>query len=575
MENIKRKFLIHPLLKRISSNNSLLIVIVISILFVFPLLKPGFYTMYDDMQIVRLWQMDKCFKDWQFPCRWVPDLGLGYGYPLYNYYAPLPYYVMELIHLIGISLVESVIIGFILSVVLSSVLFYKFLRLRFSRLSSIIGTIIFIYTPLRASDLYVRGAMGELWGMVSIAFILYGIDKLIIKSRLLEKALFVLTVFVFFSSHNLTTLIFIPFIVGYAIIRFIEVKYPLKKIIELIILGTIGTCLSAFYILPMYFERNLVHIDTLTSGYFGYLQHFLSLKQIFISSIWGYGPSIYGPNDDAFLGIGPIHTLVFVSATLLFINKVRKDHNNYRNYILPVYLLFSFFLFTFLVHERSTFIYKLIPVLQTIQFPWRYVLLSMYIIPLLFVYVIDKLSKNIVLSIAGLITLLLLTFYIPIFKPKDWFSLTDKEKLSNGQLKKQLTASIYDYLPIVAKKAPDDIPYVNTVPIDGKYKEITYLKGSNWYDVQLDITSAQASLALPSYNYPNWEVYLDRNIIPVVSYGDYGLISFSLPFGKHRIIAKQIDTPIRVIANSISLLSAAILLGYVLYEKNKKYFFSK
>ena len=86
-------------------------------------MRPGFFSMYDDMQVIRLQQMDKCVKDGQIPCRWAPDLGYGYGYPLYQYYAPLPYYVMETFHLLGFSLINSVKIGFILTII--TIYYYK------------------------------------------------------------------------------------------------------------------------------------------------------------------------------------------------------------------------------------------------------------------------------------------------------------------------------------------------------------------------------------------------------------------------------------------------------------------
>ncbi|MDO8658737.1 MAG: hypothetical protein Q7K55_08400, partial [Candidatus Levybacteria bacterium] len=57
-----------------------------------PLFAAPYFTHHDDVQVIRLYEMDKCFKDQQIPCRWVPDLGGVYGYPLFNYYAPLPYY---------------------------------------------------------------------------------------------------------------------------------------------------------------------------------------------------------------------------------------------------------------------------------------------------------------------------------------------------------------------------------------------------------------------------------------------------------------------------------------------------
>jgi hypothetical protein len=39
----------------------------------------------------------------QFPVRWSPDLVGGYGYPLFVFYAPLAYYIVALLHLLGLS----------------------------------------------------------------------------------------------------------------------------------------------------------------------------------------------------------------------------------------------------------------------------------------------------------------------------------------------------------------------------------------------------------------------------------------------------------------------------------------
>ena len=41
-----------------------------------------------------------------FP-RWWPDLALGYGYPLFNFYSPLAYYVAEGWRLTGASVYRS------------------------------------------------------------------------------------------------------------------------------------------------------------------------------------------------------------------------------------------------------------------------------------------------------------------------------------------------------------------------------------------------------------------------------------------------------------------------------------
>jgi len=64
----------------------ILLVVVFTIPVCRNLLRPGFFSMQDDLQAFRIQQLDKCLDDGQIPCRWVPDAGYGYGYPQFNYY---------------------------------------------------------------------------------------------------------------------------------------------------------------------------------------------------------------------------------------------------------------------------------------------------------------------------------------------------------------------------------------------------------------------------------------------------------------------------------------------------------
>jgi len=47
----------------------LLVVLVFSLPAITDLLKPGYFSMHDDLQILRLQQLDKCVHDFQLPCQ--------------------------------------------------------------------------------------------------------------------------------------------------------------------------------------------------------------------------------------------------------------------------------------------------------------------------------------------------------------------------------------------------------------------------------------------------------------------------------------------------------------------------
>ena len=328
----------------------------------------------------------------------------------------------------------------------------------------------------------------------------------------------------------------------------------------------LGMCLAAFYIIPLVLEKNLVHIETLTSGYFGYLQHFLSIKQIFLSTKWGYGPSILGPNDDAFLGIGLIHT---AAAVLGFASAVYKFGIRSKKVIIPLFLIISFLGYSFLAHESSTFIWKTLS-MDILQFPWRFVMVGVFIASVLVGYFVDAFSKKLRIYSVLLIVVVTLISYGNFFRAKDWIDITDNEKLSGERLKTQLTASIYDYLPKSAKRAPDDIAPIDPVVIVGEVETVFSQRGSNWFKYILDVNTSSAYIALPAYDFPTWKILLGGEELVTKQYGDFGLVSFEVPKGRVNVEALLVRSWPRKIGDTVSII-ALLAVGWLILGKTKRW----
>src|SRR5512145_2417915 len=89
------------------------ILLIVGLIGSYRLMRPGYFSMQDDMHVFRLQQYDQCWQDLQIPCRRITEGGFGYGYPLYNFYSPLPYAVGEIFHLVGFSYIDSIKLVFI------------------------------------------------------------------------------------------------------------------------------------------------------------------------------------------------------------------------------------------------------------------------------------------------------------------------------------------------------------------------------------------------------------------------------------------------------------------------------
>lgn len=536
------------------------------------LVRPGFFSMQDDLQAFRLHQMDKCFQDFQIPCRWVPDMGYGYGYPQFEFYSPSVFYIGEFIHLLGFQFIDAIKILFILGFLISGFAMYLFLRSWLGEWPAFVGSILYTYAPFKAVEVYVRGSLNEFWALSIVPLIFWSSFNLIKYKKIKYGVLFSLSLGFLLLTHNLMSIIFLPILFLWLAIWLYWEGFKLM-VFKVTLFAILGFGLAAFFILPIALERQYVHIDSILSGYFDYRQHFVTVRELFLSNHFGYGSSVLGPVDDLSLSLGIVHEVAAVLAVVLGIIYFKKRIKiSIAIFILAVLEL----LIVFLMHQKSSFIWEKINTLSWLQFPWRFLGLSYFILSVLSataVYLIS-LKRFKFAIILGLIFIVgVISLHINFFKPKDWINITDKEKFSGASWEKQLTVSIFDYLPIYSTLPPNKKANDKPEILEGEAEVLSYYKGSNFQQGKIK-SKTNALIRLPLFDFPGMEVTTNGKVTAHnhdnCKLQDYcfGLISFSLEPGEHNIKVQLKDTPVRNIGNAVSLLSLTTI-GIILLYKRK------
>ena len=524
------------------------------------LLRPGYFPMHDDMQAMRLLQMDKCIKDGQVPCRWVPDMGYGYGYPQFNYYAPLPYYVMEVFHLAGFGFLDSVKSGFVVSVFLSAIGMFLLGKSLWGAPGGFISALFYTYAPYRALNMYVRGAVGEFWAMGFLPLVFWSTREVMAgkKYGILGLALSLAGLF---TSHNITALIFVPILFAWVIFLLLNGN---KNRVKDIILGIVwGVSISAFFILPAWFEKGFAHIETLTQGYFGFQAHFVSISQLLFSTFWGYGSSELGPYDGISLAVGLLHWIFpLLALGLLWYLKKKK-------FRLVAFFVIVGWISLFFAHQRSALIWSNISILAFLQFPWRFLTLATFSFSIAAGAISILFSKKHNFIYAFAILPVLLLFYASYFQPRTWLTITDEDKFGGDSWEKQLTISIFDYLPIYAKYPPDQKAPEEPTIIEGDGKVISGEKGTNWQMWKVDILSSEATVRLPLYDFPGFRAWIDGKQTFVDHNNELGLITIKVPKGEHEILARLTDTPVRKIGNILSFAGLVAVPAFLIRKKKR------
>lgn len=532
------------------------------------LIRPGFFPMQDDLQAFRVYEMDKCYTDLQIPCRWVPDAGYQYGYPQFNYYPPLPYYLGAALHRVGIQYIDTVKILFILGYILSAITMFVLVESMFGTWSGLISSLLYTYIPYKAVEVYVRGALSEFWAQIFFPLILWAIYKLIKTGKIKYLIWFALSTAALATTHALMTMIFVPVAVLWAIYWLVRERWDsLSKVIWG---GLIGLGLSAFFILPVIFERQFAHTESLLEGYFDYRQHFVNLFKLFLSTEWGYGSSGF-PNEKLNLSLGIVQWIIgLIALPVLAIFNFKK---NKKLSFLAIGLIFLTLASIFMIHMKSSFIWARLPFLWYMQFPWRFLALSIFLLCLL---------AGIVIYFAGRfkyilgIILVMISFALTVsyFTPKSWLNISDTDKFSGISWEKQLTISIFDYLPIYATLPPiQKAPPVPEV-LEGNVKFLDYEKGSDYQFGTID-ASENSLIRIPLFDFPGMQVKIDGKITSHINNdcrGEtfcLGLITFSVPAGQHKIDIRLTDTPVRRIGNILTLLSLGAVVVILVKLRRK------
>ncbi len=557
--------------KFLFSNIYFVVGFLLTLSLLWPLFIAPYFNHHDDVQVIRLYEMNNCIKDGQIPCRWVPNLGGLYGYPIFNYYAPLPYYFGELIYLLTNNLLVSVKVMFAVSFVGAYIFMYLFASKIWGKTGGALSAIFYSFAPYHALDFYIRGAMGEMWALMLLPAVLWGAVKLEEKINLGNLLLFGIFIAAAILAHNLSAMIFLPIMVLWIILLFFKRRnyrflwFSLSSVI-------LGLMLSAFYLLPMLSEKSLVHVDTTTSGYFSFTEHFKGFRKLFLDRSWEYGSSIReipgGERDKLSYQVGWVHLVGWLLAGAAAFSFWRRN-----KWMSTVVLVFSVFasMSIFLIHPRSEFIWKALEPLKYLQFPWRFLLFVIFFVSFLSgsFFKLNFKYKN---FLWVLLISMVVTLNFSYFRPEKFIETNDKKLLSGKDWDKQIKRSIFDYLPIYAKEPPAELATERYQILTGDSRIYDYKEGTNWITFKTE-TRSHSIVRLSQYYFPNWKVFVDGKEATVeYKNNSLGLMTFILGKGNHEIAARLYDTPVRSIGNLITLTGFAIsiLLFLISFEKVRR-----
>jgi len=506
------------LLKQSKNVLHIIAVGIFSIPAIFSLLRPGFFTSDDGVwMIIRFTAFYSSLADGQLPVRFLKGLNFGYGYPVANFLYPGFMYIATPIHLLGFGFVDSIKILLILSFILSGIFSFLWLKTLFGNLSAFLGATLYIYTPYHLFDLYKRGSVGELLAMVFVPLALYGIEK---------KNYYVVSISIFFIvvSHNSMALLFLPMILIYA---FIRRKINVKNVYGIIT----GIMLSSFFILPAVFELGYTYFSKTSIS--NPLEYFVGVDLIGIVSI----------------------VLVIVASLLCLLRSGNSHKIKTHKGLFILFLLVSL-ISIFLSVPVSEFVWKT-GVSAFLQFPFRILALLLVSNAFMGGYILDSLKGK--TRIMVFVLLLFLTFYsaIKFLSPTEFTNIQDSVYATNPAT----TTVKNEYMPIWVSEFPVKQYESKVEVLDGVGVAQNLVEKSNNINFVMK-NNTKTTIQLNTIYYPGWKAYVNNEEVNIKYDNPNGVMEISIPSGEQNIKFIFSETPLRIFANSVSLLAVLMLMSY-------------
>ena len=291
---------------------------------------------------------------------WLAESNSGYGDPSFRFYPPALYYLLSL----GKALTGNWYVGTLLSLALLSILsglgMYFWTRSILSESSAMWAAILYALAPYHVNQLYQASLLAEFAGAAILPFAFGFVQRVCWRRRFRDVAGLAATFALLILTHLPLAVMGSLALGVYAVVQ-INRQNCWRSLQRLSLAVLLGLLASSVYWVRMAGELKWIGINNVNPD------SSVDYKQNFVfSTLSPENPTVWWVNI-----LTVITFLLFVPALVLFFRRARGQV--YFAKLIPVAILFLMTFFMTLPLSRP--LWKVLPVLQETQFPWRWLAL--------------------------------------------------------------------------------------------------------------------------------------------------------------------------------------------------------
>jgi uncharacterized membrane protein len=514
---------------------------------------PGMITGHDtEAAVVKAQEFYNALRDGNFPPRWAKRLDYGLGQPTFVFTYSLPYYLMAVAILANAGPIWA--FKLVMAVSFPAGAFFAFLWLKrhVKFWPALLAALVYAYMPYRFVNVYVRGAIGEVVAGVFVPLAFWGLDRVVEKPKLGRIGIAALIISAVVLSHPTYGLICFGVWLSYVLVH-----KEKRATVTAVVWGYIN---CAFYLVPAMLYKNLTFLDKL-GEYFVEKQNFVTLYRL-ITPTWGFSGAHDLTHDPMSVQIGVVGLMLSVVwvGLLLWSHKFRKQSYFKLSVLFAVLTVF----FVVMMLRISLPVWKVLPFLQSVQFPWRLLFFVNLGITYCAATVFDHVDLDKKYLVAGILAIVIICVNRSYWNVGRYFQFEDKTAKAIGY--PGTLTLLLEETPKWHDLRQEANPYNYIQSAAGKAISLaSVVWKTNYHEFEV-VTDQPVYINDKTHYWPGWKVWVDGVEVEVLNpYNSlsHGLITFPVGPGKHIVVARLTEPWVNKLANLVSLAMILAAIGGV------------
>lgn len=509
-----------------------------------------------------------------FFSRWLPDLAFGYGYPFFVYREPAPLYAVLGPHLLGLPMAAASNLFYALTILAAGWFMFLWVRDVAGPRSGLVSAVAYMAAPYVLLDALVRGNAPESLALPLFPLLLWAGRRWVLHGRFWSFLIGVGGLALLSFSHNISTLIFTPTLLVYLLAVDWSARPGWRTLaLRLGLLFGLGLGLAFFYTGGAILEMDQVTLNlSTTTRNNDFRFNFASWAEI-LAPVAPEDPALLNPPLPIRAGWAILLLAALGALAPLWKRPLRSELRLH-----VVLMIAGTAVFFFMALPISRGLWENLPLIDFVQFPWRFV--GRAALPLAFLAGMPFANSGAALfagrrwaAQAMLVTAvaLLLLEALPALYPRYCEETPFPTIVDVHDYERETGLVGVDpegsYFPRTVEERPADSPLTEDYR-QGQAPQrfdLAALPAGAQAEVQLRPLGATVRVQADqpftarylSFAFPGWQAFVDGEAVAIAPSDPEGLITFAVPAGEHLLEVRWGSTPLRGGLVALSLLALA------------------